>query len=200
MPQERDAEATRQRILTAARQEFVAKGLAGARVDEIARQSGANKRMLYHYFGSKEDLYTEVIRRADTDLAQHFPLVEEMAPAEAVQSAAGALIDYCVANPDYVALVLWEAVSGWNTFDRLASRATDAATIRLVKTVERGIALGVFRAEIDPLLAVNAAIAQIIMYSSINPRLRPGDPAKFNLSAVRQGLIDLFLHSLLRKA
>jgi len=53
----RDPIRTRERILRAARHEFVAKGFAGARVDAIARAAGVNKRMLYHYYGDKEGLY-----------------------------------------------------------------------------------------------------------------------------------------------
>ena len=58
------AAATRQRILDAALAEFAAKGLAGARVDEIAARAGANKRMLYAHFGNKEDLWLTVLERA----------------------------------------------------------------------------------------------------------------------------------------
>src|SRR2546426_11912650 len=58
----RDPERTRQRILRAARREFVAKGFAGARVDAIARAASVNKRMLYHYFGNKEALFRAILR------------------------------------------------------------------------------------------------------------------------------------------
>jgi TetR/AcrR family transcriptional regulator len=60
----RDPEATRQRILDAAFDEFAAHGLAGARVDRIVNAAGVNKRMLYHYFGNKEALFLEVLRGA----------------------------------------------------------------------------------------------------------------------------------------
>ena len=76
----RDAERTKQAILDAAKVEFAEKGLAGARVDTIAEQSGANKRMLYYYFGSKEDLYVAVLedvygamRQTESDL-DHGPI------------------------------------------------------------------------------------------------------------------------------
>jgi TetR/AcrR family transcriptional regulator len=49
--------ATRERILEVAVREFARKGLAGARVDEIARLAGANKQLLYYYFGSKQGLF-----------------------------------------------------------------------------------------------------------------------------------------------
>src|SRR5438067_8310551 len=62
-PGTRNPERTQQRILQAAFKEFAAKGFAGARVDSIARRASINKRMLYHYFGDKEALFREVLRR-----------------------------------------------------------------------------------------------------------------------------------------
>src|SRR5258708_7564287 len=52
------------RILEAAKQEFAAHGLAGARVDRIAAKAGANKRMLYYHVGKKDDLYLAVLEGA----------------------------------------------------------------------------------------------------------------------------------------
>src|ERR1700679_1832531 len=60
---ERNPGRTRERILSAALKEFAAKGFAGARVDVIAKRAAINKRMLYHYFGDKEDLFKAVLRR-----------------------------------------------------------------------------------------------------------------------------------------
>ena len=60
---ERNPKRTRERILSAALREFAANGFAGARVDAIARRAAINKRMLYHYFGNKEHLFREVLRR-----------------------------------------------------------------------------------------------------------------------------------------
>ena len=59
---------TRERILEAATGEFAARGLAGARVDAIAERASVNKRMLYHYFGSKDALFTAVLERAYADI------------------------------------------------------------------------------------------------------------------------------------
>ena len=60
----RRSEQSQQQILAAAEAEFADKGLAGARVDEIAEASGINKQMIYYYYGSKEDLYLAVLERA----------------------------------------------------------------------------------------------------------------------------------------
>src|SRR5206468_2856222 len=59
----RNPKRTREKILAAAFTEFAGHGLAGARVDRIARSAGINKRMLYHYFGAKESLFRHVLRR-----------------------------------------------------------------------------------------------------------------------------------------
>ena len=60
--QARDAAATKERILSAATKEFAAKGVSGARIDAIAARARTNKRMLYYYFGSKSELFREVLR------------------------------------------------------------------------------------------------------------------------------------------
>ena len=56
----RDAEATRRRLLRAATEEFAAYGIAGARVERIAAAAQSNKAQIYHYFGSKDGLFDAV--------------------------------------------------------------------------------------------------------------------------------------------
>ena len=67
----RDPERTRERILAAAVAEFADKGLGGARVDAIAERARANKRMIYHYFGNKEDLFVAVLEHAYESIRGH---------------------------------------------------------------------------------------------------------------------------------
>src|ERR1035438_1270312 len=59
---QRDAERSRQALLTAALDEFSRKGFAGARVAEIAERAGVNKQLINYYFGSKEGLYLALQR------------------------------------------------------------------------------------------------------------------------------------------
>jgi AcrR family transcriptional regulator len=56
----RDSQATRKRLLEAAREEFAAYGIAGSRVDRIADAARSNKAQIYHYFGSKDGLFDAV--------------------------------------------------------------------------------------------------------------------------------------------
>ena len=66
----RNSAKTKASILAAARVEFADRGFEGARVDAIAERAGANKRLLYHYFGNKEDLYRAVLLDAYQEIRQ----------------------------------------------------------------------------------------------------------------------------------
>jgi TetR/AcrR family transcriptional regulator len=101
----RDAGVTRRRILDAALAEFAAHGFAGARVDAIARRSGANKRMLYAYFGGKRTLFAETLRRKLCDRAGILA-----ASPERLQDALPEWADATAADPTWVRLIAWEAL------------------------------------------------------------------------------------------
>lgn len=82
MPKTRNLARTREHILKAALAEFAAKGLHGARCREIARGAGVNKRMLFYCFGSKENLYREILRRKFSQRTAVFESVpDDLAPA-----------------------------------------------------------------------------------------------------------------------
>jgi|YelNatPaOPRAMG01_1025707.scaffolds.fasta_scaffold02631_5 TetR/AcrR family transcriptional regulator len=106
----RDLARTRARILKAALAEFAAKGLAGARVDAIARRARVNKRMLFYCFGSKAALYREVLRRK---------LGENLALVETVPSSFGeTLLRWCEAvssDRQWIRMHQWEALGGGQT-------------------------------------------------------------------------------------
>jgi AcrR family transcriptional regulator len=101
----RDPEGTRKRILAAALQEFSAKGIDGARVDAIAERAGTNKRMLYYYFGSKDDLFRAVLRQR---LAERSPTARERDRTGPGRIAD--LQDRLEGQMDYVRLLMWEGL------------------------------------------------------------------------------------------
>ncbi len=106
----RDAERTQQAILAAAEDEFADKGLAGARVDTIAEQSGVNKRMLYYYFGSKEKLYIAVLERAYRAMRQAETALNltHLEPLDAIKAWAEFKFDYFLDNPTIIPLLAGE--------------------------------------------------------------------------------------------
>ena len=101
----RDPLRTRERILRAARREFVRKGFAGARVDAIARAASVNKRMLYHYFGNKEALFRAILREG---IATNLDLVAA-APADAVDLLPF-LFERASKRGEGIRLLQWEAL------------------------------------------------------------------------------------------
>ncbi|MGH8880633.1 MAG: TetR/AcrR family transcriptional regulator [Stackebrandtia sp.] len=97
---------TREALLVAARAEFAAHGIAGARVDRIAKAAGVNKERIYGYFGSKEKLFDLVVEEALEKLTESMPLLEDD-PAEIV----GSYYDYYRDNPEVLRLLMWEALN-----------------------------------------------------------------------------------------
>ncbi|MFJ3310668.1 TetR family transcriptional regulator [Streptomyces sp. NPDC086549] len=98
----RDSSLTRARLLDAAFAEFAAYGVAGARVDRIAESAGANKRLIYVYFGNKEQLFDEVLQRAMAEGAESVPFDVDDLPGYA-----GAIFDHLVERPELMRLRLW---------------------------------------------------------------------------------------------
>jgi TetR/AcrR family transcriptional regulator len=109
----RNPDRTRRAILDAAVAEFAAVGPAGARIDAIAAAAGVNKRMLYHYFASKEGLFAAVL---DDQLGSTRSDAPPASLAERYAAVSG--------RPDWIRLLMWEALAG-DDRRRGASRAPD---------------------------------------------------------------------------
>jgi len=92
-------------ILSAALKEFSRNGLAGARVDVVARKAGVNKRMLYHYFSDKRGLFREVLRRRMSERNRWLASAPED-PAE----IAPYWYDLMWRDRDWIRLLEWEAL------------------------------------------------------------------------------------------
>jgi TetR/AcrR family transcriptional regulator len=103
----RDARRTRETILAAAQDEFARKGLSGGRVDEIARRARVNKRMIYHYFGSKEGIYLAALERVYEDLRGSERTLElaDLAPEAAIRRLIEFNFDYCRHHPELISLI-----------------------------------------------------------------------------------------------
>ncbi|GAA1925347.1 TetR family transcriptional regulator [Nocardioides hwasunensis] len=96
------ADDTRRRILEAATAEFVAHGLAGARVDRIAANARINKAQLYHYVGNKEALYDAAVAQLVSSMLGRVPLTVDDLPGYATR-----LYDAYLADESLVRLLTW---------------------------------------------------------------------------------------------
>jgi AcrR family transcriptional regulator len=170
-PKSRDAEATKARILAAAKREFAKNGLAGARVDRIADKAKANKRMIYHYFGNKEKLFQTVVEAAYVDIrtAEQKLDLEHLPPRDALEKLVRFTWDYYLKNPEFITLVNSENLHRARHLEK--SEVIKVVSRRFVGMVggllDRGVADRVFRSDIDP-VQLNITIAALGYYYLTN--------------------------------
>ncbi len=150
----RNPERSQERILAAATAEFARHGMGGARVDRIAARAGANKRMLYYYFGNKEDLFLAVMEAAYARIrsAEHELHLGDLDPVESIRRLVTFTWNYYLAHPEFLNLLNTENLHKAHHLRR--SRNIPAMHSPLVATLrgvlERGERAGVFRGRVDP--------------------------------------------------
>lgn len=167
----REAAVTREDILDTAEREFADKGLAGARIDEIADKTASSKRMIYYYFGGKDELYRAVLERAYARIrAQeseaHF---EKLPPRDALRAIIQNNFDYHIEHPEFVRLVMNENVHRGEHIARIASLKERNRSVidALASILQQGVEQGVFRAAIDP-VDLHSMISSLSFYNVSN--------------------------------
>lgn len=151
---------TRKKILEAAEEIFANKGLAGARVDEIAKRAGVNKRMIYAYFESKENLYVTVLKIVYSRLAELEKTIDSLAsPEDAVRKFIQGYFNFLNDNPNFVSLVLWENLNKAEFIDLSEAVKIKHPAVEAIRAIVRiGKKYNVFKesASVDEIvMAVN---------------------------------------------
>lgn len=168
----RDPDRTREAILAAAQDEFALKGLSGGRVDEIARRARANKRMIYHYFGSKQGLYLAALERVYEGLRGSERTLElaDLEPEAAIKRLVEFNFDYCRAHPELISLINNENLHRARHLRQSKKvRELHSPFVRLIDGIlERGVAQGVFRSGLDPVNLYVTIAAMSYFYLSNN--------------------------------
>lgn len=166
-----DPERTMADILEVATAEFADKGLAGARIDEIAALTRTSKRMIYYYFESKEGLYIKVleaayarIRRIEAELH-----LEDLPPEQALRTLVGFTFDYQLAHPDFIRLVMNENMHRGEFINRSSViQALNVPVINAVRAVyERGVKAGAFRPDVDA-IDLHMSISALCFFNVAN--------------------------------
>jgi TetR/AcrR family transcriptional regulator len=153
-PQRRDPAGTRNKLLTAARREFADRGLAGARVDDIAARAGVNKQLVYHYFGDKDALYLAVLEWVYEEIREQERKLnlEGLPPEQAIRKLVASSFDHLAAHPDFIVLLNDENRGGARHVRH--SRRLEAMHSPLVsmvsKILNQGVRAGTFRRGINP--------------------------------------------------
>jgi AcrR family transcriptional regulator len=168
---QRDAERTRSEILEVATREFAEHGLAGARVDEIAARTRTTKRMIYYYFGGKEQLYIEVLEAAYARIrsVEREVDVEHLDPREAIRRLAELTFDHHDSHPEFIRLVSIENIhhaEHMRKSKRLANLNHPAIAL-IERILERGRAEPLFRRDVDP-IDVHMVISSFCVFRVAN--------------------------------
>jgi len=196
-----DPEGNRRNIIESATREFAEKGFSGARVDEIAGRTKTSKRMIYYYFGSKEDLYIAVLEQAYRNIRSIEATLDlaHQPPEEALRTLVGFTFDYQNAHPEFIRLVMNENIlNGAYVAQSKDIRRLNSAAINAVRALlARGQREGAFRSDVDPIdlhMSISALcffnVANRATFSTIFKR----DMASRKALAVRRSQIaDLIL-------
>ena len=135
-----DSTATKARLLDAAFAEFAQYGLAGARVDRIAEAAQANKRLIYVYYGSKEQLFDAVLAQRVGALFGAVPF-----SAEDLPGFVGSLFDHLAAGPQLLRL------SRWRQLERVEPSVVETDWTReTVEAIAQAQQRGVITADLAP--------------------------------------------------
>jgi AcrR family transcriptional regulator len=166
-----DPERTKANILEVAEAEFGEKGLAGARIDEIAAATNTSKRMIYYYFGSKEGLYLAVLEEAyrrtrDVEAELH---LQDLEPEEGLRRLVAFTFDHHLHHESYIRLVMSENIHrGEYLAQSPRIQELNVPAIAAIKSLyERGVKAGVFRRGLNP-IDIHASISALSFFNVSN--------------------------------
>ncbi len=153
---------TREKLLKAATEVFVATGFSGARVDEIARKAGANKAMIYYHFGAKQALYQAVLLRLLGPIHEHIDALHTEDPKARLVVFYRGLVERFHAQPALPKLMLREVLAGGRNMEAQTARAFARILAFVAATLKQGKGTGRFRPT-SPLLFHLAVLSPALL-------------------------------------
>jgi len=150
----RNASATQAELIAVATDEFAEKGLAGARVEEIAARTATSKHMIYYHFGSKDGLYRAVLERAYDEfrVAEGSLDYDDLSAIDALSALVGATFDVHASQPQIVRIIMAENMNCGQqirSIDSFKQRELALETMRRI--LDRGAMEGTLKSGLDPL-------------------------------------------------
>lgn len=148
----RDAASSRERLLSAAERLFADNGPDATSIDMLSRAARLNRRMIYHYFGSKEGLYRAVIRRAYEQIASvEVPLAHMLLPADQLlERIIRSYYGFLRGHPEFVRLLAWENLRQGRTAGGAEIAETKTPILEALRlALQAGIRDGRFRRDVD---------------------------------------------------
>jgi TetR/AcrR family transcriptional regulator len=161
---ERNAVATRARLLDAAEHEFAARGFQGARLREIADAAGVQPALIHHYFADKQGLYRAVLDRGLlTPSVASFSILESERDLEGlVTRFVDMLVHFYAAHHQLLAVLRHEAGDGSSILKEVCRERT-VPVVEAVKAllIERQ-RTGEVRADVDAEEIIMATMSMVV--------------------------------------
>lgn len=148
----RNPNRTRQRLLNAAIRLFSVRGYHGVAVDQIVAAAHVNKRMVYHYFGSKEDIYIAALHEVYQRLESiEFLAIEAVRdPRQQLSRLLESYFDFLADNPEFVQMLQWENLEHGRHIAKLNHLFTKNPFFeRFRRIIGEGVRVGQFRANLN---------------------------------------------------
>jgi len=173
----RHPEKSRRAILNAAVDEFAEHGIAGARIDAIAKAAQVNKALLYYYFNDKDALYEAVLDHVFSGLqARIMPVFQsELPPREKLLEYVGRYFDYIAENPRFPRVVQAEWMRMGQKGDRRMLRIARQYFRPIYRHVAAILREGADKGElrrVNPVDFLPTLVGMIVFYFSSAPRIR----------------------------
>lgn len=158
------------KILAAARREFAERGFAGARTEKIAREAGFNKAMLHYYFGSKKNLYHEILKsmfsmRKVDDTMSSLLMNLDMTSQQRLAAAIYFMVHQQLLcfDPEFHSILNWEHAEGRSNLKEIALEFIVPRIKRFEAIIQEGCDKGDFKCE-NTLFFVWGLISRVIFY------------------------------------
>ncbi len=210
-----DAEGAREAILNAAEAVFAEHGFDGARIDAIAKASGYNSSLLFHYFDDKLGLYTEVVKRADREMSElQARVLAPLLGAETDFSNAHdfkallvvivtTIFDYLIERPRFIRMMLWEQAEGWQTYAKIIARFSKEDVDQFEAIFHKARAAGLLRSDFAPLIQMSMVLQICLSYLTFIPLyqmiLFPGEDLSSSeaLAHAREYLVTFIVNGMM---
>jgi AcrR family transcriptional regulator len=198
----KELKGSRERILTAALDEFAELGLAGARVDRIAEKAGINKAMIYYHFDSKEALYDHVlgatIEAGVTDISKE--IGEDMSLEDVLRTIARYHARGLRANDRITRILLRELAAGGERMQSILANLAGKEDLRalIVRMIEEGKRSGIYR-DVDIRHALISFAGMSVFYLMMAPMVNQLWGIENETEFIEQrtdAMVDLFMHGL----
>jgi len=202
--------ATKQKILLAAKHEFVERGLEGARMQSIADIAEVNKAMLFYYYTSKELLYKEVLRSIFIQIFENVStiIISEIDPQKKIEQFVDSYIKFIYENPDLPRLMLREIAGGAENIRQVIAEIKHEKNLNvqssIITIINESIAAKQFL-PVDPKQTIISLIGMCLMYFIGKPlfevalELQDIDEKQF-LEERKNSIVELLKHGILARS